>query len=315
MYTAFGLAVASDVPCPGLPAGGGEPDIRFREGSVAVELEDCVDRGACFQTAPGRALVRVRGVGRFLIRDGREIVVDRDSGAGDDSLRLFLLGTCLGVLLHQRGGLVLHATTVARGGRAVALVGPSGVGKSTLAAALLERGYALVADEATLVSLPGDGAPLAIPGAPDLLLWRAALDRLGSWSDSLRPARPGLAKYVLPARERFARKPHVLTDVFQLGWWNRNEVVGEPLTGFARFQALLDNTFREPYLFGLGLARQRHALCGALVSRVSVSKLSWPHRWTDLDEAADLIDRVASPSLDRGAASEFEPHSGVDHVG
>ena len=46
---------------------------------------------------------------------------------------------------------LLHASTVAIGGRAVLIEGPSGSGKSDLALRLLDRGAALVADDQTLV--------------------------------------------------------------------------------------------------------------------------------------------------------------------
>jgi serine kinase of HPr protein (carbohydrate metabolism regulator) len=50
----------------------------------------------------------------------------------------------------------VHATTVARDGRAVMLLGPSGSGKSDLALRLLERGFVLVSDDQTLVRREGN---------------------------------------------------------------------------------------------------------------------------------------------------------------
>ncbi|MEO7364987.1 MAG: aldolase [Sphingomicrobium sp.] len=45
----------------------------------------------------------------------------------------------------------VHATTVAKEGRAVLISGPSGSGKSDLALRLLDRGFTLVSDDQTLV--------------------------------------------------------------------------------------------------------------------------------------------------------------------
>lgn len=62
----------------------------------------------------------------------------------------------------------VHATTVATGGRAVLIMGPSGSGKSDLALRLLDRGFTLVSDDQTLVRRDGDrllaSAPLTIAG-------------------------------------------------------------------------------------------------------------------------------------------------------
>jgi len=50
----------------------------------------------------------------------------------------------------------LHASTVASGGRAVLITGPSGSGKSDLSLRLLDRGFALVSDDQTILRRDGD---------------------------------------------------------------------------------------------------------------------------------------------------------------
>ena len=50
----------------------------------------------------------------------------------------------------------IHASTVARDGRAVLISGPSGAGKSDLALRLLDRGFILVSDDRTIVRREGD---------------------------------------------------------------------------------------------------------------------------------------------------------------
>ena len=62
----------------------------------------------------------------------------------------------------------LHASTVALGGRAVLISGPSGSGKSDLALRLLDRGFILVSDDRTIVRKEGSrliaSAPETIKG-------------------------------------------------------------------------------------------------------------------------------------------------------
>ena len=63
---------------------------------------------------------------------------------------------------------MVHATTVARDGRAVLISGPSGSGKSDLALRLLDCGFTLVSDDQTIVRRDGDrllaSAPTTIAG-------------------------------------------------------------------------------------------------------------------------------------------------------
>jgi serine kinase of HPr protein (carbohydrate metabolism regulator) len=51
---------------------------------------------------------------------------------------------------------MFHASTVARGDRAIVITGPSGSGKSDLALRLLDHGFQLVSDDQTIISRDGD---------------------------------------------------------------------------------------------------------------------------------------------------------------
>lgn len=59
---------------------------------------------------------------------------------------------------HAHQYLILHAAVIERGGRAAILPAPPGSGKSTLCAALIQRGWRLLSDELALIALDEGGA-------------------------------------------------------------------------------------------------------------------------------------------------------------
>jgi len=179
-YRVAGLAVASEIELPGAIAAvqAGAPDIMVRSGRVPTALDHASARGATWEIAGDRFLFRVPGVARFLLGGGREIVFEDAPGAEAADIAVFLVGTVLGILLHQRGRIVLHASAVRVNGKAVLFCGPSGAGKSTLAAALAQRGLPLVTDDFCAVSISGDGAVLVQPDGRNLKLWAQAIHRL-----------------------------------------------------------------------------------------------------------------------------------------
>ena len=77
------------------------------------------------------------------------------------------MGMNLQVALGWRRHMLLHASAVARDGRALIMSGESGSGKSTLAALLGESDWRLMGDEFTLID-PAGGDALAFPRAVSL---------------------------------------------------------------------------------------------------------------------------------------------------
>ena len=163
-YKAFGLTVSSSMPCPELLPGAGEPDVTVTYGDVPRDLAGAKGRGVCYQAAPGELLLRVDGVAQFLVRGGSEIIIDRHPAASDDDVRLFLLGSAFGALLHQRGILALHGSTVKVGDGCVVFLGRSGMGKSTLATILARRGYPCLGDD--VAPSPSGRTALRTPRRP-----------------------------------------------------------------------------------------------------------------------------------------------------
>lgn len=90
------------------------------------------------------------------------------------------------VALGERRHLLIHASAVERGGKAVIMPGDSGSGKSTLAALLGENGWRLLADELVMIDM-ANGMILPFPRA--ISLKNSAIAEMQRWIPD--PARFG----------------------------------------------------------------------------------------------------------------------------
>ncbi|HVW41029.1 MAG TPA: hypothetical protein VHC18_06740 [Amycolatopsis sp.] len=184
-YHAHGLVIASEVDLP-LPSGEpGQADLVLRRGEdrsvpatrgageQLAELRN--DNGKVFYrlTRDGdRALLRYPGLCDFVAdRDLRDVTAHLQPGSDPGLIPVLAAGALLAVHLMLRHCLVLHASAVRLNGQAVAFVGASGMGKSTLATAMCGIGCDLVADDVLHV----DSGMRVHPGSTETRL------RAGAW--------------------------------------------------------------------------------------------------------------------------------------
>jgi hypothetical protein len=123
-------------------------------------------------------LLTAPGFARILIgADGTELLCDPEPG--NSEWTTLIPAQALPLAATLRGFEVLHASGVVLEGRAALFTGPPGAGKSSLAAALLNRGAALLSDDTVTLEIR-DGALIAHPGAALLHLRAAEHDRLST---------------------------------------------------------------------------------------------------------------------------------------
>jgi len=253
-YLAFGLSLASQVELPELPriAEAVEPDVEIRFGAVEASLAG----GAPIEpgvTATSDSLLIDYDPARFLVREGREIIVSPKPGGSDRDIRAYLLGSAMGAIFHQRGLLPLHANAIEVGGQAVAFAGPSGAGKSTLAAYFRERGYRVLCDDVCVVSFGSSGEPLAWPGIPRIKLWGDALAAFGRGVGDLERVFDGEDKFSLPLLRDPPKGPIPLARVYVLETTDAGcEPTIRSVTGARAFDAIMSNVYRLEFAAPIG---------------------------------------------------------------
>lgn len=295
-YRAFGLEFGSCLRLPELLPGdkGGQADVVVEFGAVGTELPNATVRGVRYQSAPGRLWLRVDGVARYLVSDGERITIEPEGGTSEEDVRAFLLTVVVGALLHQRGDLVLHASAVRVRGRAVAFLGRSGVGKSTLAAALHARGHAVMADDLAVVRRRGDGELLLHPAFPRARLWLDSLNKLSISAQDLPRLRHKLEKRVLSIDAGFPVEPAPAMKLYVLKSWNRPEFDLKAVTGPAKFELIKSNTYRFGFLPDPEAKVGHFRMAVELAARVPLMRVARPQADFLLDE---LVARIEADVL------------------
>lgn len=304
-YQLFGLRVVSEMALPELfEADAGPADVTIGFGRLDP---DCGGEPAISASA-GEMVMRVAGVARYRVRGGSEIAVEPVPGTAARNIRLYLLGSVFGAILHQRGLLPLHANAVELEGRAVAFLGHSGAGKSTLAAWFHDRGYRILADDVCVVSFDEAGRPLAHGGVPRLRLWRDALERGGRDAEDFELSYEDWEKYDVPTTAVPASAPLPLSHIYLLRKAPEGAGgVAVRLDGVAAVEALMTNTYRGAYLRLMGQA-ERH-LRDSLRLAQTVPVFRADRRWgiEAFDAEAGLLERHARDLLrspEHGCAAE-----------
>jgi hypothetical protein len=237
-------------------------------------------------------LLRFRDLADFLVSaDGGHIRAYPSRGLPDDTLRHLLLDQVLPLALSRQGRLLLHASAVhVPGIGALAFVGPTGRGKSTLAAALASSGSRILADDCLALE-PRAGGVQVLPAYPGLRLWPGATSRrLQRGARDSRVAHYTRKRRVNGGALRFHRRPSPLRALFLLS--ERGTTGATVSMRRCRASARLMSLVRFAYLLDIEdrahLARTFDALASIAVS-VPVLRLRIREGHGRLAGAADAI--------------------------
>lgn len=289
-YSAYGLTLQSEIQLPELIS------TLATDADVWIHFDAIIDSPLqtentlhCYQNTDAGMYLYWQGVGTFLIQEGQDVLIDLEIDLDEDRLRLFILGAVMGVVLHQRGFLVLHASAVALEGEAVAFIGQKRWGKSTMAATLHDRGHSLIADDVVALEIQRHQIQVQ-PAFPQIKLWPDAVACIGKQPEDLPRLGARLEKRNHQLSSGFMADILPLRYIFVLG--QGDEVAIKPLPPQEIIQHLMQNSyvtrFEQTLLHERGASHFKQLMI--LAQQVPLLRLLRPASLDLLPDIATLVE-------------------------
>jgi hypothetical protein len=187
-YELGGFVIESDLPFPELSAADAGTAM------CAVRLADTLPRGVPSATSLVRKqvpngqgwlstaksdrgyILRFEDLVTFLVsEDGDQVECHSDAPVPSETLRHLFLDAVFPLILNLKGHDTLRATAVGGQHGCCAFLGSPGIGKSTLAAVFVRRGWQLVCDDCLHFDVDDD-AVTVVPGYGGLRLWPDSIE-------------------------------------------------------------------------------------------------------------------------------------------
>jgi hypothetical protein len=295
-YRLAGLRFVSDLPLPGLAPCRHDTSagttIVIRRAHVPQSLSSIHVAFPNGQCNKNELLLNIPEVSRYLLRGGKEILVDQAHGSSHGDVCAYLLGTVFGLLGHQRGTPPLHASTIDVADGCVAFVGESGAGKSTLVAALAARGHQVISDDICFLQLGSNGYVGAWPGLNRIRLWEDAMEALGCDGPGVERELRGYNKFLLPIQSPpNPERPRRLQRIYQLCAAPEGDPTNvNRLQGAAAVEVLMQNVYRLGLAEYMGLKPAAFVVCAATARDVPVFRFSRPLGFDILHEGVEFLE-------------------------
>ncbi|MFB3170643.1 aldolase [Neobacillus sp. 179-C4.2 HS] len=294
-YKAFGLKILSEIPLPELLNWGKRDqnetiDILIKLDNNFLKLwNNYSNEERKIVVSNNLVMFEVPETAVFCIENGVNILVSPMNGSDFDKIRLYILGTCMGVLLMQRKIIPLHGSAVVIDKKAYAIIGKSGMGKSTLATAFLSKGYQLLSDDVIAVSFGEGDVPYVMPSYPQQKLWKESMNEFGMETDKYRPLFERETKFSVPVVSNFYSHPLQLAGLFQLMKADNNKINIRKIEGLERIRIVLNQTFRGSLLNQLDLSEWHFKTSLKLIEKVPVFELQRPFTGFTAPELLTMI--------------------------
>lgn len=240
-------------------------------------------------------LLRFPDLADFQVEDnGQAIRCFPVPGLSEGTLQHLYLNQVLPLALSQQGKLVFHAGAIETQSGALAFLGVSGRGKSTLTASFATHAFRFLTDDG-LVLEEDDVGFQARPSHPSIRLWQDSQEALvGEDAETAPPVQyTSKARFLAGENIPFCDQPRPLRRLYFLGDGSAASVEFQPMAPSEALMELVKHSFLLDIEDQSTLSLHFDQL-SRLVSRPICYRLDYPRRYDELDRVREAIIRHAN---------------------
>lgn len=288
-YKAFGLNIISEIEIAELILGEGKPDVTIMLGPVSIVDQKKLDDFNYYEISESEFKLDVKGVAKYCVGKGECIIVNPEKNADEDTIKAYLMGIAMGVLLIQRGVTAIHGSCVDIDGIGVIFTGECGVGKSTLCSAFRKKGYQYLADDISVVTLVDEGIPVVHPAFSQQRLCSDTAEMLGYDLSTLPLVCRGEDKYAVNTGDNFASDPIPLRAIVEIKVENKEKVMLERVNGIDRIRSIKNNVYCILLYEKIGLRSEFIEQYMNIAKNISIYSLIRPEGQFTVEEQIKLV--------------------------
>jgi hypothetical protein len=293
-YQVFGLTCASEVEIPAflpVPASSvKEIDFQVKIGKVERVFEQEAQPYDDYTQMNSREFfMEVEEVARYFVKNGKEVTIEPLTKDWREVL-LYFKSNGMAAILFQNGKIPFHTSGIIDHSGGVWLFsGDSGMGKSTTALKLKERGYALFTDDTALLYVE-NGKCLARASYPMVKAWPQTIDnQIAFEKRESFPILKDWEKQGVFFHEKFMEEALEVKGIVFLKT-EGEEIVIRPLKALEGMMQLIPNVYRGEWVTALNQNKLQFVTASEIANVVSFCEAIRPENAPTYEAFAAAID-------------------------
>lgn len=230
----------------------------------------------------------------WVSKDGTQVRAWPALGVTATTVQQLHLNQVVPLALSRQGKLVLHASAVQIAGKAVAFIGESGRGKSTIAASFATNGCCFLTDDGLQLDWR-ENQLIVMPSHPSIRLWEDSQCALVTERTATAPAveYTNKARFLAGPEIAFCSEPSVLQRIYFLGLGKARVPEFTPTRPAAAMMQLVRHSFLLDIAEKEVLSRHFEDL--SRIAHLPIHfELDYVRRYEDLDFVRQAIARHAT---------------------